>query len=133
MDQISLHISYLLLTCGYANVPGLGTFKATYEKAYFDSGLNIFYPSRIRIDFFEKEFNASFSLVDSLARKLKIDTSEALAIIKEFVDTLKKKLASTKYYRLDGIGYLIDNNGSLLLKDTFRKRNKYPVLSPMRV
>lgn len=113
-------------------VPGFGAFSACYEKASFDPEDGIFYPSRIRIIFDSQKQDESFILLESLKRKLKIKEREAEEMIDNFVLDIRKKLSRNHYCRLEGIGYLIDNKGSFMLKDTFWKRNKYPSLSPLQ-
>ena len=132
MNQVSLHISYLLLTCRKVTVPGFGAFSACYEPASFDAEDGIFYPSRIRIIFDTVKKEESFVLLNSLKRKLQINEREAEEMINNFVVDVRKKLSKTHYCRLEGIGYLIDNKGSYMLKDTFWKRNKYPSLSTLQ-
>lgn len=133
MNPVSRHIAYLLLTCRKVRVPGLGTFSASYEKASFDSEYRIFYPSRIKIEFCSKESHNSKLLLDSLVRKLNIEELEANSLIKDFVKEVKLKLQNNNYCKLEDIGYLIDNKGNLILKDTFWKRNKFRALSSIAI
>lgn len=114
-------------------VPGLGTFYASYDNASFDAEFGIFYPSKIRINYISKCGDSSLILKESLRRRLKIKDFEAEEMIENFVANVGQKLNSSNYCRLEGIGYLISNNGELTLKDTFWKRNKYPTLTPMHI
>lgn len=114
-------------------VPGLGTFFASYDNATFDTEFGIFYPSRIRINYTAKDCGDSFTLKESLRRRLKLKDAEAEEIIRDFVMNVGNQLKKNHYCRLDGIGYLIFNKGSLSLKDTFWRRHKYPNLSPMQL
>ena len=127
MKSLSQHIAYLLLSCREVYVPNLGSFSAHYERAYFDPYQNLFLPSRIRINF-NSENLSGFSLVESLQRKLKISHKEAEEAVNIFVIKLKTQLKRHHYCRLEGIGYLIDNNGLLSFKDTFWKRLRYSAL-----
>ena len=133
MNQISLHISYLLLTCRKVNVPGLGHFSASYERAAFDPEFGVFYPSRIRIIFENDHVQGDRLLVDSIKRQMNINLETAEKLIGEFVDAIKKKLKRNRYCRLEGIGYLITQHGKTVLKDTFWKGNKYPSINSLQV
>ena len=133
MNQISRHIAYLLLTCRKINVPGLGTFSAAYEKASFDAEYGYFYPARIRINYDSQSSVNDFVLCDSLKRKLKIKEEEAQIMIKEFAARIILDLKKHHYCKLEGIGYLILNNGYITLKDTFWKRNKYAIMSSIAI
>ena len=72
-------------------------------------------------------------LINSLKRKHDLNDKDASRMIEEFVEDTKRKLSKNKYCKLDGIGYLLNHNGSLKLIDTFCKHSKYPTLSPMVV
>ena len=134
MNQISKHIAYLILTCREVAVPGLGTFRAEYEKAYFDMQDGVFYPSKIRIKFSSKQRLGNSLLEESLQRRLNISEKDAIRLIKEYVRKVQDKISVHKYCRLDGIGYLItDNMGNIGFKDTFWKRRNYPSLISIRV
>ena len=132
MNQVSRHISYLLLTCRKVSIQGLGTFSACYESAFFDPDDGIFYPSRIKINYEPQKEDNSYILLSSLKRKLKIKETEAEGLIDKFVDDIRKKIEKNHYCRLEGIGYLIDQKGSLTLKDTFWKKTKFSSLSNLQ-
>ena len=106
-------------------LPEFGTFSAFYERASFDPEEGVFYPSRIRIILNSHEDNQSSLLRDSLKRKLKIKEYEAQRLIDKFVEETSQKLNKTRYCKLEGIGYLINYGGKIILKDTFWKHNKY--------
>ena len=130
MNHISQHISYLLLTCREVNVPGLGTFEASYEKANFDLQEGVFYPSYIRVSFSGKPAEDYCLLESSLKRKFNLSDLESSQSINVFVQKIKDALFKKNYCRLEGIGYLIKNNqGEIILKDTFW--NRYKSLTPM--
>lgn len=134
MNQISLHISYLLLTCRKVGVPGLGTFRAFCERAFFDEKDGVFYPIRIRILFSEKSNEKSSLLQKSLERQLNLKREEAEEMIREFVEKVGYKIKRQRYCRLEGIGYLMETcNHNLSLKDTFWKRYKHSTLSAVSV
>lgn len=115
-------------------VARLGTFTARYERAWFDSAEGVFYPSKIRILFSQKEIEDNGLLHESLKRKLKLKDNEAFLEIEKFVKIVKGNLKKNHYCRLEGIGYLINqDNNTLTLKDTFWKRYKYQSVSPMAI
>lgn len=130
MNSISRHISYLLLTCRKVSVSGLGTFSASYEPASFDSDHLIFYPARIRINFTGTQEKGFVELSDSLKRQRNLKDLESIAIVNEYVTKIRQNLNKNRFCRLDGIGYLFqDEKKGLYLKDTFWKQHRYPTLS----
>lgn len=133
MQNISRHISYLLLTCRKVYVPGLGSFSASYTKANFDSDFGVFYPSGIRISYNHDQQDSSLILMDSLKRKFKIKENEAKKLVNDFVVSVNKILQKNHYCRLEGIGYLFYKNGDIYFKDTFWKKNRLPFLSSISV
>ncbi|MCH5225980.1 MAG: hypothetical protein J1D77_08250 [Muribaculaceae bacterium] len=130
VNRISRHISYLLLTCRNVGVPGLGIFTASHAKAYYDPFDGVFYPTRIRVEFFPDIAGDSSLLLKSLKRKLDIPDEEARSLVDEFVVKVRAKIKRNGYCRLEGIGYLMENDKRILcLKDTFFKRSTYSTLS----
>lgn len=122
LTQISQHISYLLLTCRNVSVEGLGSFRAFRQSASYDSEAGVFYPSHLRIQFSAKE-DSDTLLAASLSRKLKVKINEAQDMIHYFVSEIHSRISRQHYCRLEGIGYLINNNGKLILKDMFWKNH----------
>ena len=133
VKSISQHISYLLLTCRKVEVPGLGCFQASYENAIYDSADGLFYPSKIRIGFVAKAGASAAQLIESLKRRLNIDTKEAERLINNFVTSVIYQLKKQHFCRLEGIGYLINYKDSLILKDTFWKNHKMPSLTSLAI
>ena len=132
MNQISQHISYLLLTCRKVVVPKLGTFSAFYQKAYFDSIDNVFYPSKIKIVFNSGVDVNDSILKNSIIRQLKMSGSEADDMLKYFVEGIYNKISKQKYCCLNGIGYLIKTkDNSLCLKDVFWNPETFSNLYPI--
>lgn len=126
MNQISRHISYLLLTCRKVTVEGLCTFSASFEHASFDPMDEVFYPAKLRVKVSKNICDEKKLLIESMQRKLNLNHSEVEEMVDNFVNKVKAKLNKQNYCRLEGIGYLFkDEKGNLLLKDTFWKRNTY--------
>ncbi|MCH5227917.1 MAG: hypothetical protein J1F16_08930 [Muribaculaceae bacterium] len=133
MNQISRHISYLLLTSRKVSIPGLGTLSASYIPAQFNCDEGIFYPSRMSVRFSTKEHGGHL-LEKSLSRRLKITEPEAVRMIENYVASAYRNLQHKGYCRFEGIGYLMcDNEGNLFIKDTFWKFRKFRALSPMNI
>lgn len=116
------------------DIPGLGSFRANYESACFDSEIGVFYPAKMRIVFSQKYSLRFNGLASSLQRKLKIKESEAMELIDEFVENTLRTLSRHNYCRLEGIGYLIkDKKEGIIFKDLFWKHNKPSFVDSMMV
>ena len=105
---------------------GLVSFSLSHDNASFDSIDNVFYPSRKRIFFSQKELGDTL-LQDSIRRQMKIKEAEAESMIEDFVKGVKKALLKNKYCKIEGLGYLMNpSEHKIYFKDTFWKKCKSP-------
>ena len=66
----------------------------------------------------------------SLERQLKIRSGEAEKMIEDYVNEILLALRKKRYFRLEGIGYLMQTTEkSIILKDTFWKRCRLTTIS----
>lgn len=115
-------------------MPGLGTFSTCNEKAFYNPIDDMFYPSRIHINFSDSQDEEVQNLTGSLKRKLKVSEREAETMINGYVSFVKQKLKLSNYCKIESIGYLMkDKKGNIYLKDTFSQRGRFNLLTPKSI
>ena len=110
MENLVLHIEYLLLRNDCVIIPGVGALINARHPACFDAASNAWMPMTC-----ETRFNAAVCsddglLANSYARKMRISYTEARNILENDIRSLRAQLASEGEVLLGRIGILRSND-----------------------
>ncbi|MDE6577466.1 MAG: hypothetical protein K2J82_01595 [Muribaculaceae bacterium] len=112
MNNLSLHIEYLLLRHDCVIVPGLGAFIATQTKARIDHENGVILPPMRTVMFNHSVTVDDGLLANSFARKSGLSFEDARQIIFREVNILKSEISTNGKYSLGKLGtfFLGDEN-----------------------
>ncbi len=118
MNNLSLHIEYLLRYHDCVILPGVGAFMKSYRDAVFESDGTIAPPVS------ELTFNASIQtndglLAHSIMRRNNVTFEEAKSKVSEGVEQIRNLLKSDREYTLGRIGVLSLGNEDNILFSPF--------------
>ncbi len=122
MENLALHIEYLLLRHDCVIVPGLGAYINMREEANYDTESGIWRPMKSEVVFNADIRNDDGLLANSVARKYKISFREARELIEKEVDSLKESLKLDGEYTLGSIGILRAGEDDRLVFSPFKSR-----------
>lgn len=114
MDNLSLHIEYLLLHRECVIIPGVGAFINARIPAHFDADTRIWHPMRTEIRFNSAIVADDGLLANSFARKLRKSYSEARSILEYEIKQLRSLLQQEEEVSIGRIGSLRLNDGKLI-------------------
>lgn len=116
MNDLALHIEYLLLTHDCVIVPGLGAFLAHSGGAHADSETGVIYPPSRSLGFNADLTHNDGLLAGSVARRERISIDAALAEVERAVASFLRQLAEARCLPVGEIGELsIAPDGGTLL------------------
>lgn len=104
MIDLSRHIEYILLKDNSVNVPGLGTFIATYVPSSWVEDEELLLPPYRSISY-SKDFSGDDTFVRSLSAKYNISVQEAGILCMEFVENIFQELHENGTTDIGSIGY----------------------------
>lgn len=110
MQNISLHIEYLLRTHDCVILPGIGAFLRTRRVALFheeDGGIT---PPAVQVCFNSSIVAADGLLAHSLSRRNKISFEEAAVMVSSAAEQCRSALASTGEVTIGKLGLLTSDN-----------------------
>lgn len=117
MEQLSLHIEYLLLRHDCVIVPGLGAFIATRKGAVADHTTGRIIPPTREIGFNSAVSSDDGLLAHSIARRDQVSFEEGRLVMQRETAILKEMLASDGEVTLGRIGTLTqDAEGTLCFR-----------------
>lgn len=116
MNDLALHIEYLLLSHDCVIVPGLGAFLAHSAGAYADSETGAIYPPSRSLGFNADLTHNDGLLAGSVARRGRISIDAALAEVERTVASFLRQLAEARCLPVGEIGELsiAPDNGTLI-------------------
>lgn len=106
MDQLALHIEYLLQRHDCVILPGTGAVMAVTEPAYFDEERCLFVPPMRRICFNAAIVNDDGVLANSYSRRLGVSFDEGRRILARELEALNSSLLLNKEVSLGKTGVL---------------------------
>ncbi len=104
MNQINVHLKYLISRHDCVIVPGFGAFISETQPAFIDEETLTVYPSRRRLSFNPELTMDDGLLSHSIARREKMTHQDARRIIDHSVESFLERMADGKRVILDGIG-----------------------------
>lgn len=115
MQELILHIDYLLRRHGCVTVPGIGAFIASVQSAYIDSDGAIRPPCRILV--FNPAINHNDGLLSaSYARRRRCGNGEADVALAADIDGLRAALTAGEQIDVAGRGILRYNGTSVIFE-----------------
>lgn len=106
MDQLALHIEYLLQRHDCVILPGTGAVMAVTEPAYFDEERCLFVPPMRRICFNAAIVNDDGVLANSYSRRMGVSFDEGRRILARELEALNSSLLLNKEVSLGKTGML---------------------------
>lgn len=114
MDNLSLHIEFLLLHYDCVVIPDVGAFINVTRPAYYDEVSGIWHPSAREIRFNSALRHDDGLLSSSYARKYRIGFEEGRDVLRKDTARLREYLDSDGEVTLGNLGILRKENGSLI-------------------
>lgn len=113
MENLVLHIEYLLLRHDCVIIPGFGAFINAFKPARYDSAAGVWFPSEKEI-----RFNASVNtddglLANSYARRMQIPFGEARTLLENDIRSLRTALDNENEISFGKIGIVRYSDGVL--------------------
>ena len=106
MTAINKHISDLLYLHDCVIVPGLGGFVANYHSVEIRESHHLFFPPKKEIGFNRSLSHNDGLLSDFIARKESVSYSEAVDLIKKFVENVHSRISSGAIVDMGDVGSL---------------------------
>lgn len=106
MDNISLHIEYLLLRHDCVILPGIGAFINIYQASFFDKNSGHIIPPSREIRFNPALRSDDGMLANSIARKMSISYREGSEILSRTVTDLGQSLLSDQEVTIGRLGII---------------------------
>jgi nucleoid DNA-binding protein len=102
--NLSEAIKELILLNEVVILPGFGGFVSKYHPAEIRRNSNVFEPPSKEIRFDSRMINDNGLLVSHIAKKNNLPQEEALSIVNESIETLKKELQEKGLILIEGVG-----------------------------
>lgn len=122
MDNLALHIEYLLLRHDCVIVPGFGAFLNMRKEADYDKLNKKWFPMKSEVVFNSDIRNDDGLLANSVARKYKISFREARELIEKEVEVLKTALRLDGEYTLGTVGIIRSGEEDRIVFSPFKSR-----------
>jgi hypothetical protein len=106
MEQLSLHIEYLLLRHDCVIVPGFGAFINVRESAHVDRFTGVIYPGTREVRFNGSLTHDDGLLAGSFARREQVSFAEGREMLRQEIAALSSTLTGDGEVTLGGLGIL---------------------------
>ena len=93
MDNLSLHIEYLLLRNEYVVIPGFGSFLNVWHPARYDEATGLYHPIEREVRFNSALTHDDGLLASSFSRKYQVNFQEGRELLRHEISSLRDALA----------------------------------------
>lgn len=111
MDQLSLHIEYLLRKNDFVILPGFGAFINVYTPAHYSAEEGLWYPMTREVRFNPGLSTDDGILTNSYERKYKLSYSDARALLFSDLQYLRQLLEDEGEASIEGVGSILYDSG----------------------
>lgn len=108
MNNIIVHIEYLVRRHDCVVIPKWGAFIAQYQGAYFDENNSTFFPPKRELSFNPSVCHNDGLLASSIARKNKISFEKAQRLVEQDIEAMKCQLEKDGEISLGRLGRFIN-------------------------
>ncbi len=120
MNELILHIEYLLLRHDWVVVPGLGSFVREHKPAFYDSASRIWFPAREQVSFVSGRFPEDKMLLISYCRKYGISRRNALELLNQDTEELKNAIRTVGRVEFPDFGiFILSTSGNIVFRSVF--------------
>ncbi len=109
MDNLSLHIEYLLLRNECVVIPGFGAFLNVWHPARYDEATGLYHPMEREVRFNSALTHDDGLLASSFSRKYQVNFQEGRELLRHEISSLRDALAEEGEATIGRIGILRSN------------------------
>lgn len=117
MNELILHIEYLMLRYDWVVVPGLGSFVREHKPAFYDTHSRVWFPAREQISFVSGRFPEDNLLLISYCRKYGISLRVASELLRNDIEELKDAIRKQENVEFANFGtFFLSTSGNIVFR-----------------